>query len=123
MEWSFYFDRFWRFLPGSEWRFSPAANNMRYAIDNKKFYPINRRKNLDTLAHLGISWDAAKEEIYDLKEEDYKSGPSVDRDDPSSDHFWVFKKKVDGNSIYIKFKVLYQKDGGVRVVSFHIDEY
>lgn len=64
-----------------------------------------------------------KEEIYDLKEEDYKSGPSVDRDDPSSDHFWVFKKKVDGNSIYIKFKVLYQKDGGVRVVSFHIDEY
>lgn len=78
-------------------------SDMRYAIDNKKFYPINRRKNLDTLAHLGISWDAA--------------------DDPSSDHFWVFKKKVDGNSIYIKFKVLYQKDGGVRVVSFHIDEY
>lgn len=98
-------------------------SDMRYAIDNKKFYPINRRKNLDTLAHLGISWDAAKEEIYDLKEEDYKSGPSVDRDDPSSDHFWFFKKKVDGNSIYIKFKVLYQKDGGVRVVSFHIDEY
>ena len=89
-------------------------SDMRYAIDNKKFYPINRRKNLETLA---------KEEIYDLKEEDYKSGPSVDRDDPSSDHFWVFKKKVDGNSIYIKFKVLYQKDGGVRVVSFHIDEY
>ena len=80
-------------------------SDMRYAIDNKKFYPINRRKNLDTLAHLGISWDAAKEEIYDLKEEDYKSGPSVDRDDPSSDHFWVFKKKVDGNSIYIKFLV------------------
>lgn len=43
-------------------------SDMRYAIDNKKFYPINRRKNLDTLAHLGISWDAAKEEIYDLKE-------------------------------------------------------
>lgn len=57
-------------------------SDMRYAIDNKKFYPINRRKNLDTLAHLGISWDAAKEEIYDLKEEDYKSGPSVDRDAP-----------------------------------------
>ena len=76
-------------------------SDMRYAIDNKKFYPINRRKNLDTLAHLGISWDAAKEEIYDLKEEDYKSGPSVDRDDPSSDHFWVFKKKVGGNFIYI----------------------
>ena len=72
-------------------------SDMRNAIDNKKFYPINRRKNLDTLAHLGISWDAAKEEIYDLKEEDYKSGPSVDRDDPSSDHFWVFKKKVGGN--------------------------
>lgn len=98
-------------------------SDMRYAIDNRKFYPINRRKNLDTLAHLGISWNAAKEEIYDLKEEDYKSGPSVDRDDPSSDHFWVFKKKVDGNSIYIKFKVLYQKDGGVLVVSFHIDGY
>lgn len=97
-------------------------SDMRYAIDNKKFYPIDRQKNLKTLSYLGISWDVAKDEIYNLKEEDYKSGPSVDRDYPSSDYFWIFKKKIDGNVIYIKFKVLYQDDGGVRVVSFHIDE-
>lgn len=97
-------------------------SDMRYAIDNKKFYPIDRDKNLNTLALLGISWGAVKEEIYNLKEEDYICGPSVDRDDPSSDFFWIFKKKIDGNLIYVKFKVLYQEDGGVRVVSFHIDE-
>jgi hypothetical protein len=47
----------------------------------------------------------------------------VDMDDMKSDHLWVFKKRIDGEVIYIKFKVVYQENGEVRVVSFHIAEY
>ena len=96
-------------------------NDMRTAIDNKKFYPINRKKNMDTLAILGIPWEVARDEIYQLKESDYYCGPKVDRDFPEKDLLWEFKKDIDGHIIYIKFKVLYQGDGGVRVVSFHLD--
>lgn len=97
-------------------------DDMRTAIENNKFYPISRKKNMKTLALLGIPWEVAKDEIYELKESDYFSGPKVDRDYPTSDFFWEFKKNIDGHLIYIKFKVLYQEDGGVRVVSFHLDK-
>ena len=97
-------------------------NDMRTAIDNNKFYHIDRGKNMKTLALLGIPWKVAKAEIYGLEESNYFCGPKVDRDNPSSDLFWEFKKDIDGHLIYIKFKVLYQEDGGVRVVSFHLDK-
>lgn len=96
--------------------------DLRTAIDNNKFYPINRRKNIQTLALLGICWEDAKEEIRELKESDYFCGPKVDRDYSQSDFLWEFKKTINGYPIYIKFKVLYQEDGGVRVVSFHLDK-
>lgn len=95
--------------------------DMRTAIENGKFQPIDRRKNLRTLALLGITWADAKDEIYSLTEQDYYSGPMLDDADYSSDLFWEFKKSVDGHMIYIKFKVMYQEDGRVKVVGFHID--
>ena len=97
-------------------------NKLRWAIDMGKFQTVSRRKNLQTLAMLGLTWEDAKAEIYTLTINDYFQGPSVDRNFPTSDRLWVFKKKIDGESIYIKFKVLYMEDGSVRVVSFHIDE-
>ena len=100
---------------------SKILNDMITAIDTGKFQGIDRKKNLDTLAHLGISWEVAKEEIYDLTEADYRRGPMVDNDDFASDLFWEFKKTIDGCPIYIKFKVVYQEDNRVKVVSFHID--
>ena len=96
--------------------------DMRTAIDSGKFQPIHRRKNLDTLARLGITWADAKEEIYALSASHYRRGPMEDRDIPGSDHFWEFKKRVMGEMIYIKFKVMYQEDGRVKTVSFHLDE-
>ena len=96
--------------------------DMRIAIDGGKFQPINRDKNRNTLAQLGLSWEDAKNEIYELEEADYHSGPMVDNDDFESNFFWVFKKNILGRKIYIKFKVVYQGDGQVKVVSFHIDE-
>lgn len=99
-----------------------ALADMRTAIDDGKFCPINRRKNLHTLALLGITWNDAKEEIYGLSASDYFQGPEVDRDFPSTDLFWMFKKNIDGQVIYIKFKILCLEDGSVKVVSFHIDE-
>ena len=79
-------------------------------------------QELADAGHAGLTWEDAKAEIYTLTTDDYFQGPSVDRNFPTSDRLWVFKKKIDGESIYIKFKVLYMEDGSVRVVSFHIDE-
>ncbi len=97
-------------------------SDMRTAIDNNKFQPVKRDKNLNTLALLGISWQDAKNAIYNLTEKEYRRGPMLDQKDPSSDYFWEFKTRVGSEVIYVKFKVLYQKDGRVKLVSFHIDE-
>lgn len=98
-----------------------VLTDVKTAIDSGKFQPINRRKNLCTLAELGITWQDAKDEIYGLTEQHYHCGPMTDRDDPQSDLFWVFKKNVDGRTIYIKFKIMYLEDQRIKVVSFHID--
>ena len=45
---------------------------MRYGLDNRVFIPICRKKNLDTLAQLGLTWDDAKDELYGLTVSDYK---------------------------------------------------
>lgn len=99
-----------------------TLKDMRAAIDSGKFQHINRKKNMDTLALLGLTWRDAKDEIYSLAERHYRRGPMEDRDDQKSDFFWEFKKNVDGNIIYIKLKLMYQEDGRVKVVSFHLDE-
>lgn len=96
--------------------------DMRTAIDVGKFYPINRTKNKNSLSQLGLLWQDVKEEIYQLTYDNYISGPDIDRNYPSTDKFWKFKKRIDEKVIYIKFKILYQDDRSVRLVSFHIDE-
>lgn len=101
---------------------SKILNDMRDAIDSNKFIPIKRTKNKNTLAQLGWTWTNVKSEIYTLTIAEYYSGPDIDRDFPQTDKFWIFKKIIDGQTIYIKFKVLYQEIGQVKVVSFHFDE-
>lgn len=98
-----------------------VLKDLRFAIDHGKFYPIDRFKNSQTLSSLGISWEDAKAEIYTLTAADYHCGPKVDRDRPESDHLWEFKKRINGDVIYIKFKILYQTNGSIRVISFHFD--
>lgn len=106
--------------------FSPTSieaflTDVRASIDSGKFIPVPRSKNISTLTRIGITWDDAKDEIYALTANDYISGPEIDRNNPSSDFLWIFKKMVMGQLIYIKIKVLYQADQSVKAVSFHID--
>lgn len=96
--------------------------DVRIAISKKNITPTNRRKNLDTLAELGIKWSDAIDVISGLTFNDYIKGPEEDRDYPSSDMFWMFKKKAFGEVIYIKIKIKYLDDNGLAIVSFHIDE-
>lgn len=94
---------------------------MRSAIDNDNYTLIPRRKNLNTLARLGIMLPDALDEIYALTSLDYFSGPDIDRDIPCSDKLWTFKKYIYGENIYIKLKVEYQENKQVKIISFHID--
>lgn len=95
---------------------------LRDAIDNERFIPVDRDKNLKTLAKLGLTWNDAKDEIYDLKYQNYVKGPEEDRDYPNEDKLWVFKKKILGETIYVKFKIQYLKNKEAKILSFHIDE-
>ena len=99
-----------------------VLKDMREAIQAEKFVFVKRRKNLDTLTELGLMPEDIPDELMDLSCSEYIKGPEQDRDQKESDYFWIFKKKISWQVIYIKFKVEYQIDGGVKVVSFHIDE-
>lgn len=97
-------------------------NDVKTAVQNDAVIPINRDKNIRSLATLGITWSDALEEISSLDYEHYIEGPEIDRDQPSSDYLWVFKKRVLGEMIYIKLKILHRCNGELKVLSFHIDE-
>lgn len=47
-------------------------SDMRTAIDRHKFVLAPRKKNMDTLARLGLTWQDAKDEIYSLTEKDHQ---------------------------------------------------
>lgn len=96
--------------------------DLRDGLDTRRFIPIDRRKNMRTLAQLGLTWEDVKDEMRSLCIEDYISGPSIDRDRPETDRLWVFKRIILDQVIYIKFKIEYQNDNDIRVISFHIDE-
>lgn len=97
-------------------------DDVRDALDSGKFQFIPRGKNIRTLSQLGLTVADIKDEIRSLTPSHYHTGPMLDRRDPHSDHLWVFKKRIEGEIIYIKFKVIYQADGSLTVISFHIDE-
>ncbi|MBQ3044563.1 MAG: type II toxin-antitoxin system MqsR family toxin [Clostridia bacterium] len=97
-------------------------SDVKNAIRQKNYTPIDRDKNLNTLAQLGITWKDAIDEINELSFSNYIKGPEIDRDFPQHDHLWVFKKGMMGETIYIKLKILYQNNKSLLVLSFHIDE-
>lgn len=94
--------------------------DMRKAIDNKKYSIYPREEYKDTLSRLGIMPADALAEIYSLTCDDYYQGPETDRNKPHSDKLWMFRKNIFCSLVYIKFKILYQKDGRLIIISFHI---
>ena len=99
-----------------------VLKSMRDAIREKRYTFEPRKKNMDTLARLGITIKQALDEMLSLTEQDYVSGPENDRDRPGEDPLWIFKKRCYGEVIYIKFRVKYNTDGSIKILSFHIDE-
>lgn len=78
-----------------------------------------RKENLDSLAKLGITVSAAKQEILGLTYRDYYRGPSVDhsREHVRGGMIWEFIRDMDGRLVYIKLKL--DNDRGCVCMSFH----
>jgi hypothetical protein len=70
-----------------------------------EFVLATRKKNLDTLALLGMGLAEAKECVLGLAPEDYVSGPAPDDKRPG-DEVWVFGLRVEGHEIYVKVCVI-----------------
>lgn len=95
--------------------------DLRSAIDQKKIFVYPRSSYKNTITQLGLTHPDVLDELYTLEERHYHKGPMLDDKFPKSDHLWVFKKRIEGEMIYIKFLVAYQQDGSVQVLSFHLD--
>lgn len=76
----------------------------------------------ETLSWLG-GWmpQDAYDAVSELSYSDYKEGPEADEQDTQSDMYWIFKKKLKGEVVYIKLKVRYQHEKELIIKSFHID--
>jgi hypothetical protein len=93
----------------------------RMAIDNGRFTFIPRRKNIKSMARLGLSLTNILDELYDLTYNDYVSGPEPDDDRHEKDPVWIFKTVVLHDSFYIKIKIFLENN--LKIISFHIAEY
>lgn len=85
---------------------------------------VPRRKNMQSLAKYGLSIIDAKEEIGDLKVENYYKGPKEDFDRTRTGTIWEFKKQINSTLFYVKLKVT--EVNGERVlkcIGFHEDEF
>jgi len=85
-----------------------------------KFTFAERGKCRDAIAHLGITFQQAKQEILGLTHEDYYRGPIPDMG-PKGGEYWEFGKNICGQEIFIKLKTV-SKDGVAICFSFHIPE-
>ena len=77
----------------------------KYLLNNGKFDFVPRRKNLVSLAQLGITITDAKNEIFDISVSDYYKGPKDDFDRSRPGKIWEFKRRIKGMPLYIKLKI------------------
>lgn len=96
---------------------------VREAISRGRCSLVPRDKNMASLARLGLTVSDALDEVKSLTVSDYLKGPESDHNPAAPDPVWVFGKNVDGQTFYIKAKVLQAQPGSARVISFHIAEY
>jgi hypothetical protein len=92
------------------------------ALSEKRYRFTNRRKTLDCLTELGWTISDAVDLIFDLTPDDYHEGPLDERDPNfSSGVIYVFKRKVDDITMYIKLKMV-DGEPPLVILSFHEDE-
>lgn len=95
--------------------------DLRETIEQNKFRLIPRKSSIRTLSKLGITYEDAIDEIYNLTVDDYVKGPVDDYEPSEKEPVWIFKKEIIEKTIYIKLKVAHNKEG--KAISFHFDNY
>ena len=90
-------------------------------IDIRMVDPFTNNTNTKcTLNLLGYSVKSMLEEIKDLDSTNLIKGPTPDKDSKYGGEVWIFKKSIQGHTIYIKLKVR-EADGKLFIMSFHLD--
>ena len=82
---------------------------------------VERKKNMDSIAEMGITIPQVKATLLGLKVTDYCSGPEEDRDRKGI-HVWVFGAKINNDEIYIKLSDDFRGDQA-KCLSFHKAEF
>ena len=77
----------------------------------------DRKKNMDTLARLGITPAGGITYINSLTYRNYLSGPMDDRDTDEENCIWEFGTRINAIDVYIKIKHI--EDDDLLVLSFH----
>ncbi len=77
----------------------------------------DRKKNMDTLARLGITPAGCITYINSLTYRNYLSGPMDDRDTDEENCIWEFGTRINAIDVYIKIKHI--EDDDLLVLSFH----
>lgn len=83
---------------------------------------VDRRKNMESLAQLGLTKRNCIDVLLSLSVEDYCDGPKPDKG--RTGEIWEFGRVIEGKEVYIKLKIA--QVGEVRLakcLSFHLAEH
>ena len=83
---------------------------------------VHRRKNLESLADLGLTKRNCIDEILDLSVTDYCKGPEPDIG--RRGEVWEFGKYILGKQVYVKLKIAeVGNEKLAKSISFHVAEF
>lgn len=93
-------------------------------LSEGKYDFVPRRKNMQALAHHGLTITDAKNEILGLAVGDYYKGPKQDFDSNRPGDVWEFKKNISGIQFYLKVKIVQENGEDVlKCLGFHEDDF
>ncbi len=95
---------------------------LKEAIEKHDLKVVNRTKNRDALAELGLTFEIQREVVLGLTTQDFSEGPVPDRDKPG--YVWIFGPALESRRLYIKLKLADSGDGPYALcISFHPAEF
>ena len=80
-------------------------SRFKVAMDFGFFAFVEREKNLQGLADLGITVVEAKQAIASVTPDNYSYGPEADHDGSNED-VWFFGVQVEATAVYVKLKLV-----------------
>ena len=93
---------------------------LKFAVANCRWSLVDRDKNLNDIACLGMTLAEVSEVLQSLTVNDYCEGPMAD-DKGRQKQWWVFGPVYAGIALYVK--VCVNRHGWVECLSFHRAEY